>query len=170
MNVGKVISGPNRRRRAIGGAIVCAFLGMLFQSGAIAPAAALDALSGPHVFGWGFEAPEGISSDGTHVWVANYGGDSVTELNAATGTLVKVITSAGCRFNQPAAVSVDGTHTWVANVQGDSVTELNAATGALVQVRAGPSYLFDAPSGISSDGTDVWVPNSADNSVTGFPA
>ena len=24
-------------------------------------------LSGPHVFGWGFDAPEGVASDGTHV-------------------------------------------------------------------------------------------------------
>ena len=159
MNVGKVISGPNRRRRAIGGAIVCAFLGMLFQSGAVAPAAALDALSGPHVFGWGFEAPEGISSDGTHVWVANEDGDSVTELNAETGALVQVITGARYRFNLPAAVSSDGTHVWVANVS--SVTELNAATGTLVKVIKGASYHFHEPAAVSSDGTHVWVGNLA---------
>jgi DNA-binding beta-propeller fold protein YncE len=33
-----------------------------------------------------------VSSDGTHVWVANYFGDTVTEMDAATGALVRVIT------------------------------------------------------------------------------
>ena len=35
--------------------------------------------------------PEPIVSDGTHVWVANISGNSVTELSARTGRLVKVI-------------------------------------------------------------------------------
>jgi DNA-binding beta-propeller fold protein YncE len=46
---------------------------------------ASDALSGPHVFGWGFNSPISVSSDGTHVWVANSNGHSVTELDATTG-------------------------------------------------------------------------------------
>jgi hypothetical protein len=34
-----------------------------------------SALSGPHVFGWGFAYPDGVASDGTHVWVVNAVGD-----------------------------------------------------------------------------------------------
>jgi hypothetical protein len=51
----------------------------------------------------GFDGPAVVSSDGTHVWVASKDnninnpaayefGNSVTELNAATGALAKVIT------------------------------------------------------------------------------
>ena len=38
-----------------------------------------SALTGVHVFGWGFNSPVAIASDGTHVWVANAAGQSVTE-------------------------------------------------------------------------------------------
>jgi hypothetical protein len=57
---------------------------MLLPVGCIAPVAASDALPGPRVFGWGFNEPDSVYSNGTRVWVANYG-DSVTQLNAATG-------------------------------------------------------------------------------------
>ncbi|HXQ43194.1 MAG TPA: hypothetical protein VN816_01025, partial [Acidimicrobiales bacterium] len=35
--------------------------------------------------------PFGVSSDGTHVWVANNGGNTVTELDASTGAVVQTI-------------------------------------------------------------------------------
>jgi hypothetical protein len=41
-------------------------------------------LSGPHVFGWGFDFPGAVSSDGSHVWVADDINNSVIELNAST--------------------------------------------------------------------------------------
>jgi hypothetical protein len=38
-----------------------------------------------------FADPGGIATDGTHVWVTNNTGHSVTELSATTGALVQVI-------------------------------------------------------------------------------
>jgi DNA-binding beta-propeller fold protein YncE len=169
MTGSKVIFGRDRRRRIGGGVAICASLAMLLSACWIAPAAASDTLSGPHVFGWGFNSPASVSSDGSHVWVANGIGNSVTELNAATGALVQVISGSKYKFKHPVAVSSDGSHVWVTNRDGDSVTELAAATGALVQVISGSRYGFGLPQAISSDGTDVWVAN-ADQSITGFPA
>ena len=88
----------------------------------------------------GFSDPaRGISSDGSHVWVASEDDDSVTQLDAATGALVQVINGDGYEFNSPDAISSDGTHVWVTNYDDVSVTELDAATGALVQVINGPA-------------------------------
>jgi DNA-binding beta-propeller fold protein YncE len=70
---------------------------------------------------YGFDLPGAVSSDRTHVWVANGLGDSVTELNAATGALVQVITGSSYGFDLPDAVSSDGTDVWVANAD-QSVT------------------------------------------------
>jgi DNA-binding beta-propeller fold protein YncE len=83
-------------------------------------------LAGASVIGWGFNRPYAISSDGTHVWVANYYDNSVTELAASTGALVKVWYGSSFGFNEPYAISSDGTHVWVANWGGQSVTELPA--------------------------------------------
>ena len=68
---------------------------------------------------YGFDAPDAISCDGTHVWVANGDGDSVTELDAATGALVQVIKGS---FKEPVAISSDGADVWVANYLDQTVT------------------------------------------------
>ena len=77
--------------------------------------------------------PAAVSSDGTHVWVANSDGNTVTELDASTGAVVQTITVG----SSPGSVSSDGTDVWVANTDGDTVTELDAATGAVVQTITG---------------------------------
>ena len=117
---------------AAGGLVVASVAAVPVTPAGAAPAE--TPLSGPRVFGGGFTGPDAVSSDGTHVWVANQYGNSVTELDAATGKFVRVITGPAFGFNQPDAISSDGTHVWVANQHGNSVTELDAATGALVQV------------------------------------
>jgi DNA-binding beta-propeller fold protein YncE len=66
------------------------------------------------------------------VWVANYEGNSVTELNASNGSLLRVINATADGFNFPTSVAVSGTHVWVTNQYGSSVTELNASNGSLV--------------------------------------
>ena len=60
--------------------------------------------------------------DGTHVWVANYFGDSVTELDATTGGLVRVLSGSSYGFDRPVSVSSDGKDVWVANYAGNTVT------------------------------------------------
>jgi hypothetical protein len=110
-----------RRAIIIGGAFLPASLLVPSLVPAIASTAAL---SGVHVFGWGFSFPSAIASDGTHVWVANV--ESVTELSAKTGRLVKVISGSPYDFNTPDAIASDRTDMWVANDTGQSVTEFPA--------------------------------------------
>ena len=123
-----------------------------------------------------FQGIDGISSDGTDVWVANYVG-SVTELSASTGDLVQVIRDANLGGvgdedlggQLPNAISSDGTDVWVTET-GDQVTELSAATGEVVRTISGSNFDFDYPQSVSSDGTDVWVYNDDGYSVTELSA
>jgi DNA-binding beta-propeller fold protein YncE len=133
-----------------------------------------------------FDGDVAITSDGTHVWVANFVGNcaspcdgpgvygSVTELSASTGDLVQVVTNDG--FDEPVAIASDGTDVWVAN-QADSdldltpsISELSAATGDLVQVLSASSYGLNDPTAVASDGAHVWVTNGVADSVTEFSA
>jgi YVTN family beta-propeller protein len=109
--------------------------------------------------------PFGVSSDGTHVWVANDLSNSVTELNASDGSLVQTIAVG----NHPYGVSSDATHVWVANNTDSTVTELNASDGSVVQTipvgdgqTTPPGFGLGADA-ISSDGVHVWVTNDANN-------
>ena len=76
--------------------------------------------------------------------------DRVSELNAKTGKLVRVISASQYGFNGPAGVAATGKRVWVTNSWADSVTELNAKTGALVRVISGKKYGLNAPSVFAS--------------------
>jgi hypothetical protein len=118
-----------------------------------------------------FAYPDAIVVSGGHVWVAN--GEegknsvplhnSITELNASNGALVRVINAKADHFNAPAAFAVSGTHLWVLNAGGDSITELNASNGALVRVinaragaSAGPNFA-SGPVTLAANGSHLWV-------------
>lgn len=65
--------------------------------------------------------PQGIAAAGNRVWVANpHGGvsglGSVTEINAKTGAVVRVLSGARYGFKLPVAIAVAGSQVWVAGV------------------------------------------------------
>ena len=106
--------------------------------------------------------PIGVSSDGTHVWVANASDNTVIELDASTGAFVNTI-GVG---RYPDAVSSDGTHVWVANSNDGTVSEIVASTGSVVNT----IHVGIGPDAVSSDGTHVWVANLEGNSMTELDA
>ncbi|HEX9529171.1 MAG TPA: hypothetical protein VF951_16865, partial [Streptosporangiaceae bacterium] len=77
--------------------------------------------------GYGFAYPGAIAADGTHVWVTNANGESVTEMNVSDGRWLRTLTAARYHFKYPASVAVGGGHVWVANADGNSVTEFPAS-------------------------------------------
>jgi len=73
---------------------------------------------------YGFSGPQAVAFDGTHLWVTNDIGNSVTELNAADGSWVQTLSGGTYRLNLPQSIAFDGTHVWVTNMAGNSVTEI----------------------------------------------
>jgi YVTN family beta-propeller protein len=106
--------------------------------------------------------PQGISSDGTDVWVTNEFSNSVSEIQASTGAVINTIAVGG----YPQGISSDGTDVWVANSNSNSVSEIQASTGTVINTIS----VGGNPQGVSSDGTDVWVANYTSNSVTEIQA
>jgi outer membrane protein assembly factor BamB len=113
-----------------------------------------------------FTEPIAIAVDGVHVWVANVFGNSVTELDAKSGSIIRVIDARADDFATPIAIAVTHSHVWVVNdgVKGNSkgtgsITELSASTGALVRVITVGAARFDNPAAIATNGSHVWVTN-----------
>ena len=124
------------------------FLAMSTLAACLSAFGSLAPSSSVRVFGWGFANPEAVSSDGTHVWVANEENNSVVELNAVTGGRLRVLWGASYGLDDPEAIASDGAHVWVVNGgPGDSVAELSAVTGDLVQVISGPRSGIDGARG-----------------------
>ena len=109
--------------------------------------------------------PVGVSSDGTHVWVTSVASNTVSEIEASSGTVIRTI-----RVGEyPVSVSSDGTYVWVTNwaLGTDStVSEIEASSGTVIRTIRVGDYL----QGVSSDGTHVWVANSASDTVSEIEA
>jgi len=122
-----------------------------------------------------FAEPVAIAVEGSHVWVANVLGNSVTELDAATGSVVRVIDARADDFKTPIAIAVEGSHVWVVNdgVTGNprgtgSITELDATTGDLIRVISIHAARLDNPAAVAASGNHVWVTNLATSASGGW--
>ena len=115
---------------------------------------------------YGFNYPHGVAFDGTHLWITNQGGDSVTEVNASDGSWVRTLSGGNYGFNVPYDIAFDGSHVWITNAGGRSVTEVNASDGSWVRTLSGGSYAFNSPYALAFDGSHLWVTNYYGNSVT----
>ena len=95
--------------------------------------------------------PHGVSSDGTHIWVANSDEEpgTVSEIEASSGTVIRTIPVG----YEPYGVSSHGTHVWVTNTSEGTVSEIEASSGTVIRTIPVHGY----PEGVSSDGTHVWV-------------
>jgi hypothetical protein len=112
-----------------------------------------------------------LDSEG-NVWVGNFAGGSITELNA-NGELVGNFNNAnipGANFSEPSTVVPDTTgNLWVTNRGSNGVTEFKS-NGELVgnfNNANTPGANFSGPVGIALDNSNnVWVINNNGNSVT----
>jgi len=110
--------------------------------------------------------PQGITSDGAHVWVTNQD-QSVTEIDAKTGAFVKWISHSGY-FNYPAQVVSDGTYVWVTNSGNGYISILDAKTGTLVKLISGHfgTITYDHAHVWATSGSSVKLPTPARRSTS----
>ena len=106
----------------------------------------------------GIASPTGVAFDGTNVWVANDGANTVSKLNRVTGAVVGSPVPVGA---SPVELGFDGTFLWVIDA-GGSVTKVDAVAGTAL----GTVPLAGNPSSFAFDGTYVWVGNSASNTLS----
>src|SRR4051794_26386353 len=110
--------------------------------------------------------PFGLAFDGTNVWIANSGSDSVSKMNPATGTMTETALPAG---SLPLEVAFDGTNMWVTDNGTGKVSKIVASTGVKVgdfNTSLIPDVAISAPIGVAFDGTNVWVANDGKGTVS----
>ena len=106
--------------------------------------------------------PIAVSSDGTHVWVGNYGEATVSEIEASSGEVIRTIKVG----SGPEGVSSYGGDVWVTNSGEGTVSEIEASSGTVIRT----TPVGNRPVGVSSDGTHVWVANAFENTVSEIEA
>ena len=101
-------------------------------------------------------SPLGIAFDGTNMWTANAGANSVTKVSPAGA----MTTYSGTGAN-PIGIAFDGTNMWVTNYSSSSVTKVSPAGAMTTYSGTGAN-----PYGIAFDGTNMWTANAGANSAT----
>ena len=121
------------------------------------------------------DGASGVATDQSgNVWIANYYGNSVSEVN--TCGKLEVDAAMGGGLVRPQGIAVDGAGTvWVANYQGNSLSELGSSSSAAAGMLLSPSSGFGAdasllaPYGVAIDASgNLWVTNSGKNTLTQF--
>ena len=95
----------------------------------------------------GYEFARAIVSDDAHVWIANglvgtrggAKGNSIDELSATTGRLVRHFSVADGPYSEPWGLATNGLDLFVADPGGGNVLEYATATGRLVRVIGPPA-------------------------------
>ena len=103
-------------------------------------------------------SPWGVAFDGSHIWVANDGSGTVSEVDVASHIVINTVTVGG----NPVGVAFDGSHIWVSNVN-DTVSEISdTSTPSVINtVTVGSD-----PGAVAFDGSHIWVSNDASNTVS----
>ena len=99
--------------------------------------------------------------------------NAITEIDAASGTLVKVIKLPSFVVT---SLTVDGNYLFAGGLQvsksegmSSAVTVFNYVTGSLQQMITGSSYSFDEPSALAINDATLFVANELGGSVTVLP-
>jgi hypothetical protein len=116
-----------------------------------------------------FDYPSGLVFSGGHLWVANEHGNSVSEINPATGAWMASLTSGPYGIDAPTSIATNGPDIFVAN-SVKSISEINASTRQLVRIIFGSEYQFSDPIAITVTGGRVLVLNAGTGagSITEF--
>jgi len=112
-----------------------------------------------------FDAPSSAAVVGADLFVTNGGSNSVTEVSAANGAYVALISAKRYRFNRPSAIAAVGGNLFVANGGGNSLTEFSAANLKHIHTIRRSKYHFWDPVALASSGQDLFVLNGS-GSVT----
>lgn len=121
------------------------------------------------------DGASGIAIDqGGNVWVANYYGNSVSEVNSCGTPELSAVTGGG--VDHPQGIVVDGGGTvWVTNFLGNSLSEISGASSSAPGTFLSPSNGFgtDAsilqPYGLAIDASgNIWVSNFGNSTLTQF--
>jgi hypothetical protein len=130
-----------------------------------------------------FNYPEGITTDGTNLYVADSSNHKIRKIVISTGVVTTLAgsslgftdaTSASARFYFPRGITTDGTNLYVADTSNYKIRKIVISTG-VVTTLAGSSYgstdatgtsaSFKYPRGITTDGTNLYVADQSNHRI-----
>ena len=137
-----------------------------------------------------FNAPTGITTDGTNLYVADNGNNMIRKIVMSTGVVTTLAgsvlagstdgTGTAASFDQPYGITTDGTNLYVADSFNSTIRKIVISTGVVTTLAGnaslqskinaalngtvdgiGAAATFFLPVGITTDGTNLYVMGSS---------
>jgi len=134
-----------------------------------------------------FFAPEGITTDGTNLFVADTNNNTIRKVVITTGVVTTLAGSAAswgatdnageaASFSIPRGITTDGTNLFVADTNNNTIRKVVIATGVVTTLAGyagirgatdgtGQAARFNNPEGIATDGTYLFVADSLNHTI-----
>lgn len=134
-----------------------------------------------------FSVPDGITTDGTNLYVADTGSNTVRKVVISTGQVTTLAgtsgvtgsadgTGAAASFNYPTQITTDGTYLYVTDTDNEAVRKIVISTGQVSTLAGNPGVVgaadgtgsaatFDFPSGITTDGANLYVADENNETI-----
>ncbi len=136
-----------------------------------------------------FHSPFGITTDGTSLYVADYGNNMIRKIDiasravstiAGTGGFGSTDTASGMpvTFRLPYGITTDGTNLYVMDHGNNTIRKIVIASGVVTTLAGsaatapghadspiGTSATFNAPDGVTCDGTNLYVTDTGNNTI-----
>ena len=125
-----------------------------------------------------FYNPEGITTDGTNLYVADTNNYLIRKIVISTGAVTTLAgtgssgsangTGTSASFNQPIGITTDGTNLYVADLNNNMIRKIVISTGAVTTLAgtgSSGSASFNYPQGITTDGTNLYVADQSNHQI-----
>ena len=135
----------------------------------------------------GFNYPQGMTTDGTNLFIADYYNHTIRQIVISTGAVTTIAGSAGlagladgtgtaARFNLPIGITTDGINLFVADTYNHTIRKIVISTGAVTTVAGsagstgstdgtGTAARFKNPYRITTAGTNLFVSDTSNHTI-----
>jgi hypothetical protein len=134
-----------------------------------------------------FNSPEGITTDGTNLYVTDTLNNTIRKINISTGAVTTLAGLAGnagsadgtgsaARFYSPEGITTDGTNLYVTDTLNNTIRQVVVSSGVVTTLAGtvgetgstdgtGSAALFYNPYGITTDGTSLYVADTRNDTI-----
>ncbi|MDH4263115.1 MAG: hypothetical protein OEV78_08750 [Spirochaetia bacterium] len=134
-----------------------------------------------------FNFPTGITIDGTNLYVADMGNQTIRKVVISSGAVTTLAGSAGltgsadgtgsaARFWNPSGITTDGTNLYLTDYSNGTLRKIVIASGVVTTLvgtagtagsadGTGPAASFSGPNGITTDGINLYVADKLNSTI-----